>query len=243
MTYKTLEKDYYVVLKTLTSSLENKGKAISRSELPYFLETSTLPRLKPARRWIISAISGSGKTTILKQFVSAGFHKLLNVTTRPARAGETNSDYIFVDKKTFLSWKRHKLLFHPHKRNGAWHAILKKDIKKLVGKNSSFYLDKSIASSLKLKSYLPQKINFTYIYILPPTFGELYKRILKRETTQKEKGGEYLSTKEIFNRFKEEIDDMKKATKLPYVYVVNDSLSRVKQLLHKTILASKPTSK
>lgn len=243
MTYKTLEKKYYEALRILASSLGNKEKAVSQSKLPYFLEASTLPKLKSSSRWIISAISGSGKTTISKQFVSLGFCKLLNVTTRPPRAGETSSDYIFVNKGTFLLWKRKKLLFHPHKRNGVWHAILKKDIKRLISGSSSFYLDKSISSSLKLKSYLPQKINFTYIYILPPTFRELYKRILKREILQKEKGKVCLSTKEIFSRFEEEIDDMKKGTELPYVYIVNDSLVRVKKLLHKTILASKPTSK
>lgn len=234
MTYNTLEKDYYKALQKITNSLKIKEQA-SKEELLYLLENNTLPRLKQNSLWIISAISGSGKTTILKQLASVGFCKLPNVTTRAQRAEETENDYVFVDKKTFLAWKLNNLLFHPHKRNGVLHAILKTDIQKLKNKDSFFYLDKSVAASLKLKEALPNNIKFTFLYVLTPTFKELYARITKRENLRKINGEKYLSKKEIFNRFKEEINDMKKSPKLPYIYIVNDSLNRVRKLLNKII--------
>jgi len=138
----------------------------------------------------------------------------------------------------FLLWKRQNLLFNPHKRNGVWHAILKKDIRKLTDRNSLIFLDKSVSSSIKLKRNLPEKVNFTFIYVLTPTFKELYIRILKREALGK-KSEKHLTKKEIFDRFEEEIKDLHKSTKLPYVYVVNDSLKRVERFLNKPIQDSK----
>lgn len=243
MTYKNLEKNYYKMLLNIANYQNIKDKKIIRAKLPYILEEVTLPTIKANSNWIISAISGSGKTTILKQLTSAGFYKLPNITTRPQRSEENDNDYIFINKETFFSWKNRNLLFHPHKRNGVFHAILKKDLEKFKDKNSLIYLDKSVASSLKLINNLPRNTSFNFVCILPPTFQELYKRILKREHLRKTNKEKFLSKVEIFNRFEEEINDIKKSVKLPYVYIVNDSLDRVKKLLERTILASKQASK
>lgn len=233
ISYKVLEKDYYKALRTIAFSLKIKNKSITKIKLPYLLENATLFRLKPKRRWIISAISGSGKTTISKYLVTANYKKIPNVTTRPRRFGEKFVDYFFVSNSKFLSLKKRNLLFHPHKRNEVWHAIMKKDIGKFNNKKSKIYLDKSVASSLALINSLPKKTDFNYVFILPPTFNELYKRMKKRERSRDKK--EYLSKKQIFKRFEEEIKDMQKSIELPYIYVVNDSLPRVRTLIRRAL--------
>ncbi len=238
LSYKILEKDYYKTLRFLSNCLNVKNKSISDAKLPYLLENKTFLKLKPKSCWIISAISGAGKTTISKQLVSVKFIKLPNVTTRLKRSEEKDGDYIFINKSKFLSWNHKNLLFHPHKRNGVWQAILKKDIEKLKKGKTLFYLDKSVASSIILEKSLPKKVEFTFLYLLAPTFKELLKRILKRESLRRKKE-KRLNEEDILKRFKEEINDMRKSINLPYVYIVNDSLSRVRKLLNKPIKDSR----
>ncbi len=238
MSYRTLEKDYYKVLHTLATHLSPKANSASKKELPYILESSTSNRLKPNFHWILSSISGAGKTTIARQPILAKFKKLPHVTTRTRRLEEKSNEYICVSNSAFLLWKRKNLLFHPHKRNGVWQAILKKDLKKLTANNSLIYLDKSVSSSIFLQKSLADKTSFTFLYILSPSFKELFRRINKRESLRK-KGEKRLTRKEILKRFGEEIIDMKKTKKLPYAYVVNDSLARIEKVLKEKISKSK----
>ncbi len=234
-TYTTLEKDYGATLGKIGVSLGIAQKRTVSKTFPSLLEKESIKRLKPSRKWIISGISGSGKTTVSKVLEHAGFKKLPNVVTRPRRFNEKNSENVFTDTKTFLKWRKEGLLFHPHKRNGAWHAILKSDIKKLQDGKIPMYMDKSIASSIALLKSLPKSIRITFIYLIVPSFLELYKRICSRETEQAKKGKKALNDKEIFYRFEEEISDMGKVVRLPYVYLVNDSPKRIQRIISKFV--------
>ena len=234
LSYRTLEKEYYKEMHAIAASISQDAPIISNIDLPYFLEKETLAKLKQNSCWIISAISGTGKTTISEQFISRGFKKLPNVTTRPKRPEEKNNDCVFISNSSFTLWKNNGLLFYPHKRNGVWQGILKKDIKKLKNSTSLIYFDKSVESAIALRKKIPKAIDFTFIYLLPPTFKELSIRIQKREYSRKNYK-KALSQKEILKRFKEEIRDMKKSIKLPYVYIVNDYLPRVRKLLKESI--------
>lgn len=231
-TYATLEKDYSVSLDKIRATLGIIRRRTNSGKLPYELERGSMDRLKPSRVWILSGISGSGKTTISKILDSIGFKKLPNVTTRPRRLREKGSEYVFVDTKTFLAWRKRNMLFHPHKRNAVWHALLKKDIKKLLSRKFRVYMDKSVASSLVLLKEFPRPACITFIYLLAPSFRDLYKRIYSRESVHGERA---LSKTEIFDRFEEEIQDMEKARKLPYVYLVNDSPKRVRKIIRRFI--------
>mgnify|MGYP003393691539 CR=1 FL=1 len=228
--YKTLENNYYKTLQNIANSLNIGNKITSRIKLPYLLENITICKLHPERRWIMSGISGSGKTTISHLLTNVGFRKLPNIKTRPRRSEEASNENYFVDKETFLSWNKGGLLFNPHIRNGTLHAILKKDLEKLTHKNTLTYLDKSVASALSLVKAIGNDLDFNYVYILTPTFKKLYIRIMKREFLY-QKDERRLNKKEIFERFQEETRDMEKSIKLPYAYVVNDSLKRVEKIL------------
>jgi len=230
-TYTTLEQDYHVALNKIRASLGIVQKRANFRTLPYLLEDGSARKLKPSRVWIISGISGSGKTTVSEVLNGAGFKKLPNVTTRPRRLGEKDSEYVFVDANTFLDWRKKNMLFHPHRRNAVWHAILKKDIQKLQNERRRVYLDKSIASSLALLNAFSRPISITFIYLLAPSFRDLYKRISAREIVRARRGEKALSKGEIFSRFKEEIRDMKNGTKLPYAYLVNDAPERIKKII------------
>lgn len=234
-TYIALEKEYHATLKKVAAFFGITQKRFDPQGLSYGLEKESVKKLGPSRVWIISGISGSGKTTVSKFLDDAGFRKLPNVTTRARRFGEKDSDYVFTDMRTFTKLRKKNTLFHPHKRNAVWHAILKKDIQKLQSGKFCMYMDKSIASSLVLLKAFSKPIRITFVYLLAPSFRDLYKRIYSREVATREAGKKALNKVEIFNRFEEEIRDMEKSTQLPYAYLVNDSPKRVKKIIRKFV--------
>ncbi|MCD6382484.1 MAG: guanylate kinase, partial [Candidatus Hydrothermae bacterium] len=63
---------------------------------------------------VVSAPSGTGKTTVLRKFLKIcdGLFYSVSATTRKMRPGEVNGrDYIFLDKEVFENWiKEGKLL-------------------------------------------------------------------------------------------------------------------------------------
>ncbi len=230
-TYRELERGYYGALHELLASRRGGHGRATKKAIPYALEQATQHLLRPARCCMLSGISGSGKTTITGLLEVAGFRKLPNVTTRPRRDEERGEDYVFTDADTFLSWKREGKLFHPHKRNGVWHAILQTDVVGLKRGNRRLYADKSVAGVLALAREIPIVERTTLVYILAPSFRELYNRIVARENMRRRNGGQGLSRSQIFDRFHEEISDMRKSAKLPYVYIVNDTRARVARML------------
>jgi len=78
------------------------------------------------------------------------------------------------------------------------------------------------------------------IYILPPSFRELYKRISIREQERESNNEKTLSKLEILDRFEEEIADMRLARKMPYAFLVNDNRSRVKKAIAQIAAAPPP---
>ena len=85
---------------------------------------------KTGRLFVISASSGTGKTTLARELLKEDKNLVASVscTTRPPRPKELNGvDYYFVTKKEFLEKKRKKRFFrmgkcirpilrHPEKR-------------------------------------------------------------------------------------------------------------------------------
>ena len=72
---------------------------------------------------------------------------------------------------------------------------------------------------------IPTVRDANFIYLLTPTFDDLYARINAREKSHPT--GRTLSEEDILDRFEEEIEDMRRSVKLPYAYLVNDTLERI----------------
>lgn len=224
-----IEQDYYKVLKSIAAR-STPGKPSAR-ELPHILEKASWAHFRKNTRYILSGISGSGKTTIAKILEKKGFKKLPNITTRARRSEEKDSDAVFVTEKVFKEWKRQNMIFHPHRRNKVWQGILKGNLRQFTGRNGKWYADKSVASAIEISKGFPIVSRTTFLYLLAPTFKDLKKRMVKREDERRKRGEKALSRRDILDRFAEEIVDMRRSAKLPYAYLVNDDLKRLKRLL------------
>lgn len=136
---------------------------------------------------VLSAPSGTGKTTLAHLLVDS-MSKLqisISYTTRNARGAEEDGvDYHFIDDASFDSMV-HSGGFLEHanvhgKRYGSSRALT--EGKLAEGVDVIFDID--VQGGLQIKKQLP---NTVLIYILPPSFDELDKRLRGRGTETEEK--------------------------------------------------------
>jgi len=134
---------------------------------------------------IISGPSGAGKTTLIRSLMdripTLAFS--ISATTRPMRKGEMEGvDYFFISTRKFNELIKNNAFIEWAKVHGNLYGTLKENVEKLreERKNVILDIDEQGASQVRKK-----KIPALLIYILPPSFKELEKRLKARNTELK----------------------------------------------------------
>ena len=136
--------------------------------------------------FIISAPSGCGKTSLVKELCHANIsvEQTVSYTTRKMRQGEENvKDYHFVCKDDFLNKIKlgHFIEFQAVYNN--YYGTTYESIKKINDTGKDAILEIDYKGMLSIKRSLPNAIS---IYILPPNIKELEKRLINRGLDEKE---------------------------------------------------------
>tara|TARA_X000001036_G_scaffold36210_1_gene29374 strand:- start:429 stop:1016 length:588 start_codon:yes stop_codon:yes gene_type:complete len=136
--------------------------------------------------FIISAPSGCGKTSLVKELCCANtsVEQTISYTTRKMRQGEENvKDYHFVCKDDFLNKIKlgHFIEFQAVYNN--YYGTTYESIKKINDTGKDAILEIDYKGMLSIKRSLPNAIS---IYILPPNIKELEKRLINRGLDEKE---------------------------------------------------------
>ena len=128
---------------------------------------------------IISAPSGGGKTSIVDCLLKDGvLSRVVTATTRAPRKGEKNGkDYHFWSEKQFENAVKKDEMAEWAKVHVNYYGIPKSSLDKLIkrGKHPVLVIDVQGAKTVK-KIYK----NAVSIFITPPSFAELKKRIAAR---------------------------------------------------------------
>lgn len=128
---------------------------------------------------IISAPSGGGKTSIVSRLLEDGkLSRVITATTRAPRKGEKNGkDYYFWSEKQFENAVKKDEMAEWAKVHVNYYGIPKSSLDKLIkrGKHPVLVIDVQGAKTVK-KIYK----NAVSIFITPPSFAELKKRIAAR---------------------------------------------------------------
>ncbi|MCM8794408.1 MAG: guanylate kinase [Candidatus Omnitrophica bacterium] len=137
---------------------------------------------KKGRLFVLSAPSGSGKTTVLRRIVDTDSHVTLSVsaTTRPPRPGEKNGrDYFFYSRKRFESQRKRGGFIEYAKILDNWYGTPRRPVEQALrlGRDVLLGLDIQGARQIR-KSGLPA----TTIFLLPPSLAVLEHRLKKRGT-------------------------------------------------------------
>ena len=160
---------------------------------------------------IISAPSGTGKTTTCKRLIQRmpNLKIATSHTTRKIRDGETvGVDYFFISKKEFETKRDNKDFLEWAQVHTEYYGTSFETIEKPQQEGFDILLELDVQGVDSLRS---MKFNGVYIFILPPSIEEMTKRLRKRGTETEE------SIEIRVNTGKEEIKNYKK-----YDYVITN---------------------
>ena len=172
---------------------------------------------RKGRVFVISAPSGSGKTTLCEKLIQGlgGKRKLVrsvSATTRKARRGERQGrDYFFISKGEFIKRRKARRFLEWARVLGSFYGTPREFVRKHIDCGADVLLSIDVEGAMKIKRKTPRAV---FIFILPPSFCELEKRLKRRSTESK---------REIIRRLKLAEKEMGFVEEYDYV-VLNDKL-------------------
>ena len=172
---------------------------------------------------MISAPSGAGKTTLVDKLLKLcpNVVRSVSMTTRLIRKGEiAGQDYIYVSKEKFQSIIKANGFLEYAKVFDNYYGSPKKFIATQLKQQKDVILTIDVQGAMNIKKIMGDKPVF--IFILPPKFADLKKRLLKRKTD---------SAKEIAYRLKAAKQEIKCVKDYDYLIINDDIKIAYQQLL------------
>ena len=179
--------------------------------------------------FIISGPSGSGKDTVLKEVFKLLPDVAFSISTitRPMRVGEIEGEkYNFVTKEKFLSMLENDELLEFNEYVGNFYGTPRKPVEQALLKGQDMLLEVDVNGAFKVKE---KKKDAVSIFIMPPSFAELKRRLSSRGTDDEAV---------INKRMNEALREIENAVNYDYI-VVNDDILAAAQDVEHIILSSR----
>ena len=180
--------------------------------------------------FIISAPSGTGKTTILKRVISElkGVGFSVSHTTRLPRAGELEGkDYYFVKEVVFQAMQEQDSFLEYAEVHGNLYGTSKAVIDNLVKEGKDVILDIDVQGAFQVMDKVGDK--GVFVFIAPPSLQDLEKRVTNRGTE---------SESVIATRLKNAQEELKSLGQYNYL-IVNDQVDQAVEVLKSIIIAER----
>ncbi|GHU35844.1 guanylate kinase [Clostridia bacterium] len=142
---------------------------------------------------IISGPAGSGKGTVVNELMSrSNTYKLsVSATSRvPRPADKEGVTYYFKSRGQFEEMIANNGLLEYTQYNGNYYGTPREPIEDALSENFDIILEIEVDGAMQVKSKFPQAIT---IFLVPPTFEELERRLVGRGTEDRETIGKRLS--------------------------------------------------
>ena len=147
---------------------------------------------------IISGPSGSGKNTVINELLQFGGYWLsVSVTARKPRPNETDgTEYNFISMEEFEKKISNNEMLEYAECSGNYYGTVREPVEKKLREKYNVILEIEVKGAMKVKEQYPETI---MIFITPPTYSELERRLRNRksETDEKIKERLEISKKEI----------------------------------------------
>jgi guanylate kinase len=169
------------------------------------------------RLLVVTGPSGAGKGTLIRRLVRRrpGFEVAVSATTRPKRESEVDGrEYYFLSEEEFArrvdagDFLEHVVFVSGH-RYGTLHS----EIERILGSGRACILELETAGARRVKELQPDTAT---IFVAPPSFDELERRLRARATESAGEITERLAKAREQNEEKDRFDHV----------VVNDDLER-----------------
>ncbi len=135
---------------------------------------------------VVSAPAGCGKDTILEQALAKNDNLFYSVsaTSRGIRPNETDGiSYHFRTREQFEDMIKNGELLEYTEYCGNYYGTPKKAVEDMLAAGKDVILKIEVEGAANVKKMFP---DCTMIFILPPSFGELDRRLHKRGTEDEE---------------------------------------------------------
>ena len=134
------------------------------------------------RLFVISGSSGVGKGTVIKEFLkrNPGFKLSVSCTTRSMRPGEKHGEsYHFLTREEFKKGIEDGDFLEWAEFSGNYYGTRKSNIQKELNEGENIILEIETNGAMQVKKQIPDAV---LIFIAPPSFEELKKRLEGRQT-------------------------------------------------------------
>ena len=164
---------------------------------------------------VMSGPSGAGKSTLCKLLLDDPRVKFsVSATTRAPRAGEIDGrDYHFITPEQFKQLIREGAFIEHAEVHGNLYGTLRKPMEAALERGEVYLLEIDVQGALQLKALGEPG---QYVFIAPPDFDELRRRLVNRRTDAPEV---------IERRLKKSEDEFRERHRYDHI-VVNDDLER-----------------
>ena len=146
---------------------------------------------------IISAPSGCGKGTIVKALMERypDFRFSVSATTRNPRNKEVHGkDYYFVSQERFMEMVEENAFLEHAIYTDACYGTPQKPVDDMLEQGYNVLLDIEVQGAFQVKEKRPDTLS---IFLLPPSYEELERRLVLRGTDSPEKIAKRLETARI----------------------------------------------
>jgi guanylate kinase len=190
----------------------------------------------PERRgilFIISAPSGTGKTTLCKQIAATVpriWHSVSYTTRQPRPGEEHGREYFFIEEKVFQDMvAKNEFMEYAHVY-GNWYGTPRKALMDKMEQGIDVLLEIDVQGALQIKKRFQDAV---YIFILPPSMDTLRTRLQSRASDSPE------AILRRLQKVKEEVWSFRE-----YYYIVrNDDLNQSLKELQSIFIAERLKTK